>query len=391
VKNMPKNKTKKLDFSNTEIAFSYKSDKELRELKWLFKLMNSKWMVGLGSTFTPAMLKLKLPLVRPAIKRTIFKQFVGGESLKDTQGKIDLLQKFNTLTILDYGAESKTTEEELDHVMSENIKAIEFAASNSSVPVASTKLTGLAPNELLIKMQTDEQLTKAEEQQKSKLLERLDKICKRAHDLEVGIMIDAEESWMQITIDNLVDEMMEVYNKKQVIVYNTFQLYRNDKLDYLKASHEKAMSNNYLLGAKLVRGAYMDKEREYAQEHNLADVINEDKDATDKMYNDGLKFVVENYKSIASVCASHNQESNLFQATLIEEKNIEKNHPHLNFCQLLGMSDNITFNLAKAGYNVAKYLPYGPLNEVIPYLIRRAKENTSVTGDMSRELSFIMS
>lgn len=384
-------KTNSLDFSNTEIAFSYKSDKELKELRWLFKVMNNKTMVSLGSLITPMALKLKLPLVKSAIKRTIFKQFVGGESLLDTQKKIDLLQQFNTSTILDFGAESKTSEEDLDHVMNENIRALEFAASNSYVPAAVTKLTGLASNDLLIKMQTGEELTSKEEADKKKLIERLDKICKRAYDLKVGIMIDAEESWLQITIDKLADEMMATYNQSQVIVYNTFQMYRHDKLDFLKASLEKAEANNYYLGAKLVRGAYMDKENNYAEEKGVPTLINSSKTATDNMYNDAISFCVNNFKTIGSVCASHNKESNLHQAALIDSNGIQKNHPHLNFCQLLGMSDNITFNLAKAGYNVAKYLPYGPLNEVIPYLIRRAKENTSVTGDMSRELSFIVS
>jgi len=380
-----------LDFSNTEIAFSYKSDKELKNLKWLFRLMNNGALVNFGSLVTPLALKLRLPFVKSSIKKTIFKQFVGGENLLDTQSKIDLLNKYGTQTILDFGAESKTSEEELDLVMNENIKALEFAASNNSVPVISTKITGLADNALLIKMQTESALTDDEANRKEKLLKRLDNICKRAHDLKVGIMIDAEESWMQITMDKLVDDMMACYNKNAVIVYNTFQMYRKDKLDFLKASHEKAMSNNYLLGAKLVRGAYMDKERNYATENKIPDVINPDKKSTDQMYNDGLEFCVENYKTVASVCASHNQKSNLFQANLIDQKGLDKKHPHFNFCQLLGMSDNITFNLATAGFNVAKYLPYGPLDEVIPYLIRRAKENSSVTGDMSRELSFIMS
>jgi len=379
----------KLDFQNTEIAFSYKSDKELKRLKWLFSMMNNSGLVKLGSMFTPLALKLNLPFVKPALKATIFKQFVGGENLLDTQKTIDLLYRYNTLTILDYGAEAKTSEEDLNAVMNETIKAIELAASNSSVPVVSTKLTGLASNDLLAKMQTDAELSVGEERQKDQLLNRIDNICKRAHDLKVGVMIDAEESWLQVSIDTIVDEMMGLYNKSSVIVYNTFQLYRHDKLQYLKDSHEKALANGYMLGAKLVRGAYMDKERAYAETNNIESVINVDKKATDDAYNNALKYCVDNYETIGSACASHNVYSNLLQAELIEKKNIDKSNPHLNFCQLLGMSDNITFNLAKSGYNVAKYLPYGPLKEVVPYLIRRAKENTSITGDMSRELKLI--
>ncbi len=379
-----------LNFNNTEIAFSYKSDKELKHLKWLFTMMNNSRLVNFGSAITPLSLKLNIPFVKSILRSTIFKQFVGGENLLDTQKTIDLLFRYNTLTILDYGAESKTSEIDMDEVVTETVSAIELAASNNSVPVVSTKITGLAPNSLLIKMQSDQALNQGEEYQRQKMISRLDRICKTAYELKVGVMIDAEESWMQETIDNLVSAMMEEYNKTEVIVYNTFQLYRHDKLNYLKASHEKAISSNYMLGAKLVRGAYLEKERNYAEEKGIPSVINTDKATTDKAYDDAIKYCVKNYKTIASVCASHNMNSNLLQANLIEDAAIEKNNPHLNFCQLLGMSDNITFNLAAAGFNVAKYVPYGPIKEVIPYLIRRAQENSSITGDMSRELQLIL-
>lgn len=378
-----------LNFNNTEIAFSYKSNKVLKEVYRLFKLMNNGQLVALGSALTPLALKLKLPFVKAAIRKTIFKQFVGGQNLLDTQKVIDLLFRYNTLTILDYGAESKSSEEDLDKVMNENIKAIELAASNTSVPVISTKITGLAENALLIKMQSGKSLNAGEERSKTRMVERLTAICERAYNLKVGVMIDAEESWMQNTIDRLVEDMMREFNKTKVIIYNTFQLYRHDKLEYLKSSHADAIANGYMLGAKLVRGAYMEKERNYAEEHGIPSVIQPDKAATDRDYNLAVKYCVDNYQSIASVCATHNMESNHYQASLIEKAGIERDHPHLNFCQLLGMSDNITFNLAEKGYNVAKYVPYGPIDEVVPYLIRRAQENTAVTGDLSRELQLI--
>jgi len=379
-----------IDVDNTEIAFAHRSDEELRESRRLFRLMNNRGLVTMGSKITPALLKFKIPLVKPMVKATIFRQFVGGETLQDTQAVIDLLSANHTLTILDYGAESKSTEEELDGVVKALINTIDLAAANSSVPVISTKLTSLTPNSILIKMQSGAPLTDDEEAEKQKLIRRLDSICKKAYDQKVGVMVDAEESWMQDTIDSLVDEMMETYNKKEVIVYNTFQLYRSDKLDFLKASQEKARSRGYLLGAKLVRGAYMKKEADYAADNGTDNPIHTSKSATDRDYNQGLVYCVDNYQTIASVCASHNAKSNLLQAYLIDQKSINPKHPHLNFCQLYGMSDNLTFNLAKAGFNVAKYVPYGPLDEVIPYLIRRAQENTAVTGDMSRELSFIV-
>ncbi len=378
-----------LDFDNTEIAFEHKSDKELKKLHFLFSLMNKRTLVSLGSLVTPIALKINFPFIKSVVETTIFNQFVGGHTLLDTQKNIDELYRFNTLTILDYGAESKTSEEDLDKVMNENIKAIELAASNSSVPVISTKLTGLAPNDLLINMQSNKELSEGEQRDKMKLENRLSKICERAHDLDVGVMIDAEESWMQDTIDSMVEDMMRAYNQSKNIVYNTFQLYRHDKLEYLKSSFEKAQNENYILGAKLVRGAYLKKENEYAKEHGIQSCVHSSKENTDTDFNQAIAFCVNNYQGLASVCASHNQKSSLFQAKLIEEKSIDKTHPHINFCQLFGMSDNITFNLAKAGFNVAKYVPYGPLKEVVPYLIRRAQENSSVTGDMSRELKLI--
>lgn len=378
-----------INFTDTKVAYAHKSDKELKETYRLFKLMNNPALVKFGSSFGLTAVKLRLPFAKTAVKKTIFSQFVAGESLPDSQQVISHLYKNNTLTILDYGAEGKSTDEELEHVKEETIRAIKFAASNSSVPAVSTKITGLAKNELLEKLNRDDKLSPSEENDYNNLVRRLDAISKQAYDLGVSVLVDAEESWMQIAMDRLVDQMMETYNKDRVTIWNTFQLYRKDKLDFLKESHDKAMSNGYLLGAKLVRGAYMDKEATRAAEMGYENPIQTSKENTDKDYNEGLKFCVENYKTIASVCASHNMKSNLYQAQLIEEKGIDKKNPHLNFCQLFGMSDNITFNLAKAGYNAAKYLVYGPVTEVLPYLVRRAKENSSVTGDMSRELKLV--
>jgi len=378
-----------LDFDNTEIAFSYKSDKELKRLKWLFSMMNNSSLVKLGSSVMPPLLKINFPLVRRIVKATIFKQFVGGENIIDTQKIIDLLYQYKALTVLDYGAEAMTAEEDLDAVVAETSRAIEFAASNVSVPIVSTKITALADNDLLIKIQSGDSLTVEEEDQRKKLIRRIDTICKKAYDYKVGVMVDAEESWLQDTIDDLVSDLMENYNNKQVIVFNTFQLYRKDKYDFLKSSCEKAIKGNYILGAKLVRGAYMEKERAYADEKDIECVIHRTKENTDIDYNKALTYCIDHYEHISSVCASHNAKSNLLQAHLIEKRQLDVKHPHLNFCQLLGMSDNITFNLAKAGYNVAKYVPYGPLKEVVPYLVRRAQENTSVTDEMSRELKLI--
>lgn len=385
------NNSSSIDFTNTEIAFSAKSDKELKKMAKLFSLMNKSALVNVGSKLGLIAIKLRLPFVDYIVKQTIFQQFCGGENLNDCQKSIDTLYKNNTLTILDFGAEGKSEEEELNNVMSETIRAIEFAASNVSVPVISTKITGMVDNGILIKLQNKEQLSSGEQKEYEALLERIDKVCSKAAELEVGVFVDAEESWLQDPIDNLVMDMMAKYNNDRVNIYNTYQLYRHDKLEDLKAHHKIATEGGFLFGAKLVRGAYMEKERERASEMNYKSPIQPDKASTDRDFDAGIDYCVRNYKNIASCCASHNLESNRKQAALIDEMGLDKAHPHFNFCQLYGMSDHITFNVGKAGYNVAKYVPYGPIRDVVPYLIRRAQENSSVTGEMSRELSLIKS
>jgi len=378
-----------LNFGNTEIAFADKSNKELKNTARLFRMMNNQTLVSVASRLGLAAVKLHLPFAKAAIKATIFDQFCGGINLMDCQSVVDKLYRQDTLTILDFGAEGKTKEDEFDKTMAETIKAIEFAASNDCVPAVSTKLTGLADDDLLMKMQSDESLNEVEQQAYDRLIHRLSVIGDKGEELGVGIFVDAEESWMQESIDRLVNRMMAEYNKKKVIVYNTYQLYRHDKLDQLLNDFEKGQENGYMIGAKLVRGAYMVKERRYAEERGNQSPIHKNKAAVDADYNQALRHCVQHHDKMGSCNASHNFESNYLQAKLIEDHHIIKNHPHLNFCQLYGMSDNITFNLAKHGYNVAKYIPYGPVHEVVPYLIRRAQENTSMTGDVSRELQLL--
>lgn len=379
------------DFTNTGIAFAHKTDLELKKAAVLFSLMNKPFVTKIGTNLTLAFMKIKFPLTKTIIRKTIFEQFCGGESLMDCQEAIDKLNANGAQTILDYGAESKSSPEELDHVMAETIRALELAASNNSVPVISTKITGLVDNDILIKLDARESLTEQEEEEYEALDNRLDEIFKKAANLGVGVFVDAEESWMQEAIDALVVKYMAKYNKEKAIVYNTYQLYRHDKLAQLKADHKKAVDGGYFFGAKLVRGAYMEKERERAEDNGYKSPIHKDKAAVDKDFNEGLIYCIENYTTIASCCASHNAESNMLQAKMIAELGLEKNHPHLNFCQLYGMGDNLSFNIAALGYNVAKYVPYGPVDDVIPYLIRRANENTSMTGEMSRELKLINS
>jgi len=381
--------TLKLDFSNTEIAFSTKSDKELKKAAWLFKWMNNESLVKLGSKLGLFAIRFQLPFTETVVRNTIFPQFCGGETLLDCQNVIDKLYEYDTLTILDYGAEGKSDEDDLDTAMKETLKAIEMAASNNSVPVVSTKITGLVDNTILEKLHNKELLTEGEQRKFQHLYERVDEICNKAFELGISIFVDAEESWIQDPIDEMVMQMMEKYNKDHCTVYNTYQLYNIQKLAHLKRDHARCLEKGVLFGSKMVRGAYMEKERERALEMGYPSPIQTDKNATDQDYNAALTYCIEHYETISSCCASHNAESNMLQATLMHQKGIPHNHPHINFCQLYGMSDNLTFNLANAGYNSSKYVVYGPIKDVIPYLIRRTEENSSVTGEMSRELTLI--
>ena len=382
--------TTPIDFKNTAIAFASKSDEELKRSTWLFKLMNKSWLVNLGSKLGMAAIKLNVPFAESLIQSTIFEQFCGGTTLLESQPTIDILYQYKVLSILDYGVEAKASELDFNGTMNETIRAIDFAAKNASAPAVSLKITGIARFALLEKIQKGQPLEETEKKEYQNVKKRLDAICYAAHDRKVSVFIDAEESWIQETIDFLVTQMMKRYNQDRVVVYHTFQLYRKDRLQYLIDSYEEARRHHYLLGAKLVRGAYMEKERDRANEYGYPSPIQDNKKATDNDYNTAIQFCVENYTDIASCNASHNEYSASHQATLIEQKGIDRNHPHLNSCQLYGMSDHITYNLAKAGYNVAKYLPYGPVKEVIPYLIRRAHENSSITGDMTREHSYLV-
>ncbi len=379
----------KLDFSNTENAFSNKSDKELKKTAWLFRMMNSPTLVKLGAPLALKSVQWGLPFAEKVVQNTIFQQFCGGTTLLNSSKTIERLAAGHAKSILDYGVEAKETEDEFNKAMNENIRAIEFASRSKDIPFISIKITGLARFALLEKIQNNAPMTEDEKNEYFNASKRLDAICHTGRDKGIRVLIDAEESWIQDAIDRMANIMMARYNKERAVVYNTFQMYRHDRLAFLKESFDLAKSKEYYLGAKLVRGAYMEKERKRAEEMNYATPINPDKVATDKMYNDGLVFCVSNFEQIASMNATHNAQSSMLLAGLMDEMGIARGHTHFYFCQLLGMSDNITFNLAAAGFNVAKYIVYGTVHDVLPYLVRRAQENTSVTGDMSRELSLV--
>ncbi len=379
-----------LDFSNTEIAFGGKDNAELKETERLFRFMNNRYFVAVGGAVGMLGTKVPLPFFERIVKSTIFKQFCGGTTLLESLPAIERLSKLGVNSVLDYGAEAKETEEDFNRTMNENLRAIDFGSRLPSVPVISTKITGLARFGLLEKISSSPNLSPEDKSEFKNVLKRVDAICHHAAQQGMSVFIDAEETWIQPAIDLLANRMMKRYNKEKVVVFNTFQMYRTDRLAFLMESFDLAKKQGYLLGAKLVRGAYMDKERKRAEEMGYPSPIQPNKEATDHDYDLGVKFCIENFEQIALCNASHNANSCLKMASLIAAKNLPKNHLHLQFCQLLGMSDNITFNLAKAGYNVAKYMVYGQVKEVIPYLIRRSHENTSVTGDVSRELDFII-
>lgn len=393
-----------ISFDNTQFAFEYKTDKQLKKAKFLFSLMGKPWLVKLGTRLAPWSIKMGLP-VKGLIRKTIFSQFVGGETLEQTAAVAKKLEEYNVKVILDYGVEGKDGEENFDHACEGFIKVIDYAGTQDSMPFMSIKVTGFARFGLLEKldsmMHTAEgtlmkrfltaidNLTTEEKVEWHRVRRRMMRICEAAADKKRGVLVDAEETWIQDPVDALTTLMMDTFNKNRCVVYNTIQHYRHDRLSFLKYSYESAVERNFVFGAKLVRGAYMEKERKRAAENGYPSPIQPDKESCDRDYNEGVEFCINNLERIGLIVASHNEYSNLYATQLLQKKGLPLNHPHIHWSQLYGMSDNITFNLAKAGCSVSKYLPFGPIKDVIPYLMRRAQENTSVKGQTGRELGLI--
>lgn len=394
-----------VSFDNTEFAFEYKKDKELKKARFLFSCMGKSWLVKIGTRLTPWAVRSGLP-VKGMIRSTIFEQFVGGETLDQTAVVAKKLADYHVQVILDYGVEGGDDGEQgFDHATQEFVRVINYAATQPNIPLMSIKVTGFARFALLeeldalMKQQQGSlvnryqkaiaQLPATEKQEWERVHARMMSICKAAADKKVGVLVDAEETWIQDPVDALTMLVMEVFNKGRVVVFNTIQLYRHDRLAFLKQSKDDATQGGFILGAKIVRGAYMEKERKRAEEKGYPSPIQPDKESTDRDYDAGLRFCIEHLDQVSVIVASHNEGSNLLAVQLLREKNLSLNHPHIHFSQLYGMSDNITFNLAHAGCSVSKYLPFGPIEDVIPYLMRRAQENTSVKGQTGRELALI--
>ena len=377
-----------LDFTDTKLAYQYKSTSEIRQAEWMFRLLNMPVSGPLGKSALKLAIKFGLP-VKGAIKATLYKQFVGGETLEGCLPIAKKLAKFNVLSILDYSEEGKEAEADLEHAFNELLENIKFSSTHSNVAFSVFKPTAFISTSLLAKVSKGETLSDLEKAAWNKGFERFETLCRTAFEGRFPVMIDAEESWIQEAIDSITYQMMEKFNRTEVHVLNTFQLYRKDRLDSLKKQYEIAVSKGYKLGAKLVRGAYMEKERAHATAGSYPSPINDSKAETDAHYNEAVEFCITHLDNIMLFVGTHNESSCKLAAALMEKKALPHNHSGVWFSQLYGMSDNISFNLAAHGYNVAKYVPYGPVKSVTPYLIRRADENSSVAGQAKREIAML--
>ena len=375
-------------FKNTQTAFSLKSDTELDRAYFLFKMIANEPLVRIGTAVTNFALKANLP-VEGLIRATVFDHFCGGVNEEDCISVVDKMYSKGVSSVLDYSVEGKEEEEQFDAVLEKTLKLIDFAKEKKAIPFAVFKPSGFGRLDLYQLIGEGKQLNAAETEEWKRVVARFEKVCKASYDNDVALLIDSEESWMQDAVDNLVEEMMQKYNKSKPVVYNTLQMYRWDRLDYLKKLHVKAKKEEFFIGMKLVRGAYMEKENERAIEKGYPTPICASKEATDENYNAAVKYMVDNIDSMSIFEGTHNESSTYFLMNLMEEKGLRTNDDRIWFGQLYGMSDNISYNLAANGYNVAKYLPFGPVKDVMPYLTRRAEENTSVAGQTSRELAMI--
>ncbi len=377
-------------FNDTEVAFKSKSTGELRFTSFIFSMMGSQSLVNSLTGLTTFALKIHLP-IEWIIKKTIFKQFCGGEKIEECTGTYGLLQQNNIEAILDYSVEGQTKESDFDHVRNELLKLVSNAKKHAKVPTTCLKVTGIASFSILEKVSANSELSETEKQEYNRVIQRLEAICKKAFDNKAKIYIDAEETWIQVAIDRLAEVMMQKYNCKEAIVYTTLQMYRHDRLAYLQGLVEKTTTESFVLGVKIVRGAYLEKENERALIKGYATPMQPNKPATDNDYNTALKLILDNIQNVELCAGTHNEDSAKLLCELMAEKGLDNSYKGIFFSQLYGMSDNISFNLAHTGYNVSKYLPYGPVRDTLPYLIRRARENTFIAGQMGRELALINS
>lgn len=378
----------KFDFNNSEIAFRDKSNSALRQTQLLFKVMNSGGLVKLGKNLVNFAFAIRFP-VNGIIRATIYRHFVGGETIEDCSKVVKKLNERNVGSILDFAVEGEENEAIFDSTCAEVIRTVEYAQKHKEVPFSAFKITGIGRFDLLVKVSEKEPLNEEEQGEYERVVKRVDDIFRRGYELGVPILIDAEHSWIQPMLDDLVMEMMAKYNKEKAIVQNTYQMYRHDSIARVKEHHKMALDGGFKFGLKIVRGAYMEIERARALEKGYPSPIQPDKPATDRDFDAIMRYFIENVDTIDFMVATHNEKSTQLLADLLAEYNLPKNHPSVYFAQLYGMSDHITYNIADHGYNVVKYVPYGAIKTMMPYLFRRAEENTSVKGQSSRELNLI--
>lgn len=374
------------DFNNTELAFRHLSDKDIRRGKKLFQLLSRPWLVKIGSLLARVALFVKFP-IGWAVRPTVYAQFCGGEDILESEQTIDLLYKSGVRTILDYSAEGVDTEKELDATCSEILKTIEAASNDPRHAFAVFKPSGLSHNDLLQKDSST--FTASEHEAWERVIRRVRSICASTAESGGRVLIDAEETWLQDSIDKIAEDMMSDFNRERAVIFTTAQLYRHDRLEYIHSLASRAHESGFIVGVKLVRGAYMEKERERAVKKSYPSPIHANKAATDHDFDSAVEFCLDNLDRVNLFCGTHNEDSNMKLCELMMQRGISVDDDRITFSQLLGMSDPITFNLAANGYHVAKYVPYGPIREAMPYLIRRAKENTSVAGQTTRELALI--
>ncbi|MFY0600143.1 MAG: proline dehydrogenase family protein [Cyclobacteriaceae bacterium] len=378
----------KINFEDTATAFAHKTNKELKKSHFVYSTMNYPLIVKAGTLATTFALKAKIP-VKKLIKKTLFDQFCGGESIEGSEPRMIKLAEARVKTILDYSVEGEKSEESFDQAMEEALSVSKYAEQHVSIPFCVIKMTGVGSFDILAKKQSGEKLTLIEEVTYEKILYRIEKIVEQASKRGMKFMIDAEESWIQDEVDNISYSLMKKFNKEKAVVYNTYQLYRHDTLENMKRGFEEVTKAGVFFAAKLVRGAYMEKERDRAEELGYESPIQPDKKSTDRDYNLALQFAIENISRFSICAGTHNEESCQFLVNLMDAHGIAKSDERVYFAQLLGMSDNISFKLADMGYNVGKYVPYGPVEKVLPYLFRRAAENTSIAGQSSREFLLV--
>lgn len=385
---MQSKETLPVNFENTEIAFRDQSNASLKQAYQLFKVMNNRRLVNIGKHLVNFAFAVHFP-IEGIIRNTIYKHFVGGVSIEDCSKTITRLARYNVDSILDYAQEGEESEDAFNATCREVIRTVEFAGNHKNVPFSVFKITGVARFDLLAKVSEQQPLTDEERAEFRSVEERVDAIFRRGFELDVPVLIDAEETWIQPVLDDMVMNLMSRYNKEKAIVQNTYQMYRHDSIERIKQHHRMALEGGFKFGLKIVRGAYMEKERNRAAERGYPSPIQPDKPATDRDFDDITRYFIEHLDSIDFMVATHNEESSLLLARLIDEYNLPRNHRGIYFSQLYGMSDHITYNLAEQGYNVAKYVPYGAVKTMMPYLFRRAEENSSVKGQTNRELKMI--